>query len=215
MTKTFMNYDVSHECSMTISSSPVGQNFVQVYVFVRKHWRFCHSSFVYKKKRRAFALLNLFCRGLVVIFFTKRRQFSWSFHSSFFLFLSYFLFLLEGRPGAGQNSKRKKIFWILFWKFFLKSGPAGLFSELFYFVYSSSIIVIVHDASEWISRYPWWGSVTRPLKIPRYPWRVLLHDTSEHYDWRGSVKRPLRCDRKIPRYPWSEWSSFTDSPPSQ
>ena len=36
-TKTLMNYDVSHECSMTISSSPVGQNFVQVYVFVRKH----------------------------------------------------------------------------------------------------------------------------------------------------------------------------------
>lgn len=33
-TKMFMNYDVSHECSMTISSSPVGQNFVQVYVFV-------------------------------------------------------------------------------------------------------------------------------------------------------------------------------------
>lgn len=36
----------------------------------------------------------------------------------------------------------------IFLKIFLKSGPAGLFSELFYFVYSSSIIVIVHDTSE-------------------------------------------------------------------
>ena len=44
---------------MTISSSPVGQNSVQVYVFVREHQHFCHSSFVYKKKRRAFALLSL------------------------------------------------------------------------------------------------------------------------------------------------------------
>lgn len=31
---------------------------------------------------------------------------------------------------------------------YLKSGPAGLFSGLFYFVYSSSIIVICHDTSE-------------------------------------------------------------------
>lgn len=44
---------------MTFSTSPVGQNFVQVYVFVRQHRRFCHSSFVSIKKRRAFALLNI------------------------------------------------------------------------------------------------------------------------------------------------------------
>ena len=154
--------------------------FVQVYVFVREHQ---HSILGIIKKERS-SLSYKFCRGLVVIFFAKRRQFSWSFHSSFFLFLSYFLFLLEGHLWKRRNSKRKKFFWILFWKFFwkffLKSGPAGLFSELFYFVYSSSIIVIVHDTSEWISRYPWWGSVTRPLKIPRYLWRVILHDTSEH-----------------------------------
>ena len=37
MTKMFMYCDVSHECSMTISSSPVGQNSIQVYVFVIVH----------------------------------------------------------------------------------------------------------------------------------------------------------------------------------
>ena len=71
--------------------------------FVGQHTKKERSNLSYK-----------FCRGLVVIFSAKRRQFSWSFHSSFFLFLSYFLFLLEGRPGTGRNSKRKKFFLNLF-----------------------------------------------------------------------------------------------------
>lgn len=47
-----------------------------------------------------------------------------------------------------EAGEKEKIFFDFDLKIFLKSGPAGLFSGLFYFVYSSSIIVIVHDTSE-------------------------------------------------------------------
>ena len=56
------------------------------------------------KKERSSLSYKFLC-GPVVIFFTKRRQLSWSFHSSFFLFLSYFLILSEGRPGTGRYSQ--------------------------------------------------------------------------------------------------------------
>ena len=101
--------------------------FVQIYVFVREHQ---HSIPDVIKKERS-SLSYKFCRGLVVIFFAKRRQFSWSFHSGFFLFLSYFLFLLEGRLWKRRNSKR--------------------FSFLFSLKYILFTLEIISDPSEFIS----------------------------------------------------------------
>ena len=158
---------------MTISSSPVGQNFVQVYVFVREHQHFCHSSFVYKK--RGERLLSSAFKPIIIIIM---YAFFPGLLFNFYLFTRRFFYCWGRRRRL--NWEKKKFFWILFWKIFWSPALPVYFSGLFYFVYSSSIIVICHDTSEWISRYPWWGSVTRPLKIPRYPWRVILHDTSKH-----------------------------------
>ena len=64
-----------------------------------------------------------------------------------FLLVHEAVLLLLG-PREKVELRKEKIFLKIFFENFLKSGPAGLFSELFYFVYSSSIIVIVHDTSE-------------------------------------------------------------------